>query len=280
VLIELKPDYATTLYSSLRKDHPVEPLKPAMKSMMCNVADRLLLVENDFERKYADRWANGREGREELIKTSRELLAEEGVGELLVRKVITLGHWFEQNAFYEEAKIIYDELASAAKSGNILSEDQEFAMKSAKSGLVRLELEGSTVEFKGMDFAGKTLIDKELKQDVVVVVYWSVDSVESMTFLRDVNRAAKALRGKPISILAVCVDQELPNEVSLMKKFPKMLILEPAFESGKNSLLEVCDPASLPHVMLIGKGGKVADVNCKPSEFNNQALALLIERRR
>ena len=58
-------------------------------------------------------------------------------------------------------------------------------------------------------------------------------------------------------------------------------IIEPKFESGRNSLLEQCPPGLLPHVMLIDFGGKVDDINAgNPAEVKNEALALLMNRGR
>ena len=280
VLIDLKPEYATSLYSAIEENHPVDGLEPAMKSMMCNVADRLLMKENDFERKYDDRWANGQAGRRELVEMSGKLLSQKNIGNLLIRRMLLLGQWFERNAFYDDAKSVYEEILSSANAGNILSTEQDFARNSANAGVGRLRLDGSTIQYKGIDTAGQQLLEEELKKDVVVVVYWSIDSVESVSYLSKLNRSSKSLASKPITILAVCVDDELPNEINVMRKSARMRILEPKFNSGKNSLLEVCTPGDLPHVMLIAKQGKVFDLNANPTEVNNRALGLLLDRNR
>lgn len=281
VIVGTEPAYAKKLYGSLLERHPPSSLEPAMASMMYNMSDRLLLHDEDFKRKVDDRWANGLAGRRELVKTCTRLLGQAEIGDLLIRKLLSLGHWFERNDFFEESKSIYDEILSSAKVGNILPAYREAASRGALAGLKRLSLVDKTIDFQGVDVAGKQLMDDEVKQNVVVVVYWSVDSPESIQCLGKLNQS-RAFGNKPISILAVCADEETPDEVKQMRKSSRMQIIEPAFGSGKNSLLEACPPGSLPHVMLVGFGGKVYDINADPDpdQVKNKALSLLLDRGR
>lgn len=278
VLVEKEPEYSKVLFSKLRERNPPDSLHPVMESKMLNIADRMALKSEDFDRKFADRWANGKAGRRELSDTVVRLLDNKVVGLFLVRRALAVGHWFERNDFNQQAQGIYD--AMIAANGNVAKKYREDAEQYAKDGMVRLSLQGKTIEYRGNDSAGKPLDDAKLKEKIGIVVYWSVDSKESIQYLTKLNESARALSNKPIVIFAVCTDDALPKNIT-MRKTPMIRIIEPKFESGRNSLLEQCPPGLLPHVMLIDFGGKVDDINAgNPAEVKNEALALLMNRGR
>jgi hypothetical protein len=280
VLIERDSRYANKLFSKLREKNPAGALDDAMETGMRNVADRLLLQAENFNHKYSDRWANGVAGRRELVKTSDRLLNQRGGGLLLLRRLSKLSEWFERNEFFEEAKAIYDGFSAAADQGNIVADHRAVAKRLGLAGLKRIGLNGQTISYRGVDEAGKQLDDAELKAKVVIVLFWSIRSEESIRYLVELNATANSFGNKPVSILAVCVDEELATVAKQMRKSPLVRIVEPNFLSGKNSLIEQCPPGNLPHVMLVAPGGVVADVNADPLQIESEAVQILRNRNR
>ncbi len=280
VIVAKEPAHAKAIFAALESRFPAESLSPKMSSMMINMSDRLTLHDENYERKFADRWANGLAGRRELVKTASRLLGKSGIGDLLIRRMNMLGQWFERNEFLDESKSVYQEIQSSVGVGNVHPVHRELASSVATEGMRRLDLIGKTIDYRGIDKAGKPLMDEELKKRVVIVVYWSKEVPESVRFLAQINANARSFGGKPISILAICVDDKITPEIDQMRKSSRMLIVEPEYESGKNSLLEACVPGKLPHVMLVNTGGKVHDVNADPEQVKNKALSLLLSRNR
>lgn len=280
VLIERDSKYVTKLFSKLREKNPAGSLDVQMETGMRNIADRLLLKQENFNHKYSDRWANGVAGRRELVKTAGRLLNEPDGGLLLLRRLSTLSEWFERNEFFEEARAIYEGFSAAADRGNIVPEYRAVAKRLGLAGLKRVALEGQTITYRGVDSDGKRLSDAELKEKVVIVIFWSVNSNESVRYLVEKNESSKSFGNKPVCILAVCADEELATVAKQMRRSKIVRIIEPDFLAGKNSLIEQCPPANLPHVMLVGVGGKVEDVNADPMQIESKALKLLRERHR
>jgi hypothetical protein len=207
-------------------------------------------------------------------------LNQRGGGLLLLRRLSKLSEWFERNEFFEEAKAIYDGFSAAADQGNIVADHRAVAKRLGLAGLKRIGLNGQTISYRGVDEAGKQLDDAELKAKVVIVLFWSIRSEESIRYLVELNATANSFGNKPVSILAVCVDEELATVAKQMRKSPLVRIVEPNFLSGKNSLIEQCPPGNLPHVMLVAPGGVVADVNADPLQIESEAVQILRNRNR
>lgn len=282
VLVEKETSYADALYSKLRKRSPEGSLSPVMERKMRNIADRLLLKSENFDRKFTDRWANGKAGRRELTQTVTRLLNKNNAGLLLVQRALAVGQWFERNDFSDDADAVYKEMIASTTRGTLIPEFRDDAKRYAEQGLARLALPGKTIQFRGEDSAGKLLKDAESKKKVGVVVFWSAKSESSIRYLSELNASSRALNGKPICIYAVCVDPELPREINVtMRTSPMIRIIKSKFQSGKNSLLEQCPPGTLPHVMLVDFAGVVHDVNAAdPGQVKNEMLKLLINRNR
>ena len=282
VLVEREPQYAQTLFWKLREKNPSGAVSETMERKMLNVADRLLLNAEGFKQKFADRWANGKKGRTELTETVVRLLSNKNVGLYLVQRALAVGQWFERNDFTPQANEVYGALITSANNGNVAEVYRPDTIKYAEDGMTRLALKGTIIEYYGNDSAGKPLDDAKLKKKIGIVVFWSKSSQASIQYLAEMNASARVLSNKPIVILAVCTDEKLPIDINVsMRKHPMIRIVDPIFESGKNSLLEKCPPGLLPHVMLVDFGGKVHDINgATPGEIKNEAMALLMNRAR
>lgn len=285
VLVEKETKYTKLLFSKLRERNPVGTLKPAMERRMRNIADRLLLKAENFDRKFSDRWANGSDGRLELTETVVRLLEHDSVGLVLIQRALAVGEWFERNDFLTHAKTIYDAMVVSGETEHVLAEYRDDAKNYAESGLTRLALQGQTFLYNGLDSAGKRLVDAEMKKRVGIVVFWSLDSKSSLQYLTELNNSTRSLNNKPITIYAVCVDDKLPGDINvMMRKSPMMRIIDPVdpdSASGKNSFVEQCPPGMLPHVMMVDFGGKVHDINAdEAAKVMNEALALLMNRSR
>ena len=280
VLIDRDTRYASKLFAGLRKRHPAGSLDSQMENGMRNVADRLTLKKENFNRKFSDRWANGVAGRRELVKTADRLLKEPDGGLLLLRRLSTLAEWFERNEFFDEANSIYDGFVLAADRGTVVADHQAASKQFGVAGRKRIGLVGQSISYSGIDSTGEPLDDADLKKKIVIVLYWSIHSDESIRYLVELNGKANIFGNKPVSILAVCVDEELATVAKQMRKAAIVRILEPNFMSGKNSLIEQCPTGNLPHVMLVGLDGVVKDVNADPLQIENKTMKLLRERNR
>ena len=281
VLLDKDAAYTRTLYTSLRDRNPPGSLKPAMEKKMYNIADHLLLESENFGQKFADRWANGKAGRMELTKTASRLLNQPESGMLVLGKVSRLAQWLERNEFPELATSVFEDISASVDKGNLREECLDVAGKISEYGLKRLQLQGKTMTFRGVDSVGKQLDDEQLKKEVVLAVYWSAGSASSIKYLDTLNKSARNLLNKPVSILAVCVDKELPKNANVLtQKYSVIRIVDPVFKSGQNSLLADAPPGAIPHAMLIDFGGKVHDINADPTQVTNEALGLLMNRGR
>ena len=281
VLVEKEPEYAANLFRRLREKNPVGTLSPNMEERFHNIADLLLLKAENFERKFANRWANGKTGRAELVATASRLLDHSGVGISLVKEIAKLSNWFEQNEFLEEAQSVYQAIVSSVKNENVLQEYRSSCSQLADAGLKRCDLKGQKVEYRGMDSVGMPLMADELNRNVTLVVYWSAASKRSLLLLDSLNESARQIEKKPVSSLAVCVDEELPQNVSLMKsKSSSIRLIKSKLDGETNPLLEACPPGPMPHLMLVNFGGVVENVNLDATQAMDKVIGLLINRRR
>lgn len=279
VLLGANREYTASLFEQLRQRYPIGSLDPVFEDRFQNVADRLQLREADFDRKLADRWANGADGRAELVATSGRLLSRGGVGIHLVTRINSLGQWLERNAFYEQAVEVYRQIGDSVKDGSVLQRHRQMADQISRSGLIRCSLDTTQIDYRGIDYSDRELVDEELKENVVIVVFWSESSPDSIVYLKALSESGKTLGNKTLSILAVCLDDDVPmNSPVLENKSPIVRIVMSEHEGQKNSLLQQCPPGNLPHVMLVGFDGIVDDVNTEPMQVRNRALHLLINR--
>lgn len=281
VLVGSDRRYAERMIAQIRAENPEGTMSQLMEGKFRNAADAITLNEANFERKFTDRWANGRAGREELMRTSMELLAKPRISLSVINRVSAYAIWLEQNGWYKEAIELFNEIAKCPQRGNLYEEFHDKADAISASGVRRCNLIGKEIFFRGVDSAGKALNDATLKERVVIVAFWSESSPESVTYLEGLNQGTKTLANKPVAILAVCLDKELNRDLSICKSKSPMIRIIPFKTAGEpNSLYQSCPPSTLPHVMLVGFGGKVHDVSVDPMDARNEALNLLINRRR
>ncbi len=279
VLISSDPRYAQKVFSRIRAENSEGSISDLMESKFRNIADSIVLRQAEFERKYSDRWASGKAGREELVRTSRELLAKPKIGIQVVNRVATFGIWLEKNGWYEDAMLIFDEIASCPRNGNLHNDFHDKADAIGAAGIRRCNLTGKVLFYRGMDGQGKSLDDAALKKHVVIVVYWSESSAESLQYLEQLNKGARTLGNKAVTILAVCLDRKLNRKLAFYKnKAPQIKIVLHTNANEINSLYQSCPPSKLPHVMLVGYGGRVHDVNTEPLDVRNDALNLVTQR--
>jgi thiol-disulfide isomerase/thioredoxin len=192
-----------------------------------------------------------------------------------------LGQWLERNAHYDAAIEVFEEIKLAGEQGSVLERFQDRAVRVGKSGLLRCRLDGEKVSYIGVDFSGSELDQDKLNKKVVIVVFWSASSPDSVEYVKAINESGKTLGNKPIVVLAVCVDEDIPMDSPVLEgKSRAVRVVPAAYRGGFNSLLQRCPPVMLPHVMLIGFDGVVSDVNIEPMEVRDKALSLLLNRNR
>lgn len=281
VLVGADRRYAERMITEVRAKNPEGSMSQLMEAKFRNAADAIMLNEVNFERKFTDRWANGKAGRDELIRTSKALLSKPRIGMSVVNRVAAFAIWLEQNGYYLDAIELFDEIAQCPGRGNLFEEFHDKADAIAASGVRRCNLTGKEIFYRGTDTTGKPLDNESLKKHIVIVVFWTESSPESIEYLRALNEGSKTLANKPVSILAVCLDQRLNRDLAIYKNKSARIQIVP-FKSGEelNSLYQSCPPSQLPHVMLVGFDGKVHDVNVEPMDARNEALNLLINRGR
>ena len=84
VLVGADRRYAEKMIAQVRAKNPLGDMPPLMESKFRNAADAIILNELYFERKFTDRWANGKAGREELKRTSMALLSKPQIGLMVI----------------------------------------------------------------------------------------------------------------------------------------------------------------------------------------------------
>ena len=248
---------------------------PKAKAICLDFSDRVLLMDAGYEQLFADRWVKGTVGQRELLIKSIELIKNRGFGGLLTRKVDEVAHWFEKEDRYESAIQIYDAmLESAENAAN--AQAVSLARKLAISGLKRNKLIHQKVDLSGFAPDGSPIQSNEFYQRAVAVVFWSNLNSTSKEALGQFHLDTQEWEGKPITVLAVCVDKNSVDEVKqVAAKFQRFrfMVGNPAGD-GIIPVLEQCPSDRVPRAMLIGREGTVVDVNVPMGELKTAAEGL------
>jgi hypothetical protein len=276
----IDPVFCERLFNDVeRKFLETENPTAIVRRLFQNLRDKFLLREVDYISKYENRWVYGSAGRRELVKVSLDLLKKDNLGMLLMGRVDQVASWLERHGHEEDANKVYGAMLEAAEK-NVVAESRQFALKMASGGIQRGSLLGRPFVFEGVDSAGTPLNPKDFKEKSVLVIFWSASNIESVKFLKEFDKNAYDLTTKAIRVLAVCVDEETNRELGFFKRrAPCIRIVEHRDADGQiNSIYQQCPPSILPHTLLVGYNGKVADVNVKPEQAKNEALSLLLNR--
>ncbi len=240
--------------------------------MIQDLSDKVLIAKARYEKLFDDRWVNGSVGQRELLNVSQDLIRHQNAGPLLFSKVDEVAHWFEQEDRYGDAIKIYETMLRAAdRHPNV--EAATLARETANAGLRRNNLVNQKIELTGLKSDGSLIQPHEFEQRTVVVIFWSFRNATSISELHRLYRETSSWISKPIDVLVVCVDDnaddKLKDLAAELVRF-KFIISDPA-RGEALSLLEQCPSSRVPRAMLIGRDGRVIDVNVPTEELKTDA---------
>ena len=246
-----------------------------------NAADKVLVLNSRYEDAYSRRWDYGGSGQQELAKATADLLKVPKMGKVLVMRVAKTANWFEQQDSFEAAKGIYDDLVTAVNEERVIEADRNYAKLTAAAGLQRQSMVGQKVEISGEDSNGLAVLPDDYRGRVLGIVYWSARNAASVKALNEIDRQARSLTNKDVSILAICMDQELNRQLPIFVNHSPVLKIFPHIQSDGtvNNLLNKIPPSYVPQVVLVDTKGVVRNINVEPGELNNRALLLLLEQK-
>ena len=256
----------------------VESESPKVMRLITDLVDEAVMANAKYSQLFENRWSDGVDGQRELLETSIELTSEPNSGIMLVKKVDAVAHWFEQEDQYDEAVEIYEAIL---KSADTYRNQQvtAAAKKRAEDGIKRSKLVGEKIDLSGLLSDGKEYSSKELKDKVVLIVFWSALNPESKTVVLELSKSSKDFQERGIQMLAVNIDPNLAKKA--MEKVTKLAPPGVKFLFGKtdgdysNNILQQCPSEIVPRILLVNQDGEVDDINIPKDEVPTQLDSLV-----
>lgn len=302
--IELNQDYQdnrlviaalrmTTEYYFTSFDHPVgasfvESLRkrvdvshqPKLAEVLDEFSDIALLLESGMDEAFANRWAHGISGQQELLKLALDLAADPRAGPGVIDSLDNVASWLEQIDQYDFAVQIYREIQGHAKEYQS-PKTIALAQQISEYGIRRFQLVGKELMVAGVKPNGDSIAASDYENKVIVVVFWSSDQPNSVAPLRQLVVENKDWRQRPVQIIAVnivpVVSENLDSIVSAIPGF--QVVIPDADRDGENPIFDQCPSTRVPRALLVGTDGIVVDINVPMLELKTQVDFLLQARK-
>ena len=144
------------------------------------------------------------------------------------------------------------------EASNIVEHDD--ASKLAKKMAVQLKMRSSAfnrpIEFEHTTIDGKRISQDTMAGRVVVVYYWSMKDKESNGVTEALAPILREVHDRGVEIISFNVDLDFESACRrLLEKNPDWNVV--GGQSDKNSLMRKFPVSSLPHIMIVGRDGKV-----------------------
>lgn len=280
--IEKEIDDAVLVVGQL--DEWMQSLDSEPVSKMLNfLQGNLMISVSGYQEAFNNRWINGVEGNENLVRLSQQLLQDDRCNSWVVKDVDQVARWLEQQAYYEAAAAIYQSLSET--NSPLDGPDGETRLGNAnrlgRNGLARLDLVDQKIDLEQVEYNKNPVDLSSLTNRVVVLVLWSKENKDSINGLLQACETTKSWRRRGGKLLAISTDD------SIDEKADSNLLVDIAASNGvifgngdiqkqgANRVWEQCPTDVLPRAMLINRDGVVVDIDVPISQIQTQANFLI-----
>ena len=250
-----------------------------LKRFIQSLIDELKLNESDYLNLFENRWINGESGRQKLFETTLQLATDPEGGQLILEHVESVLNWLEQNDDFDQCKQVFQAILDSADNREVET-TRLAARQLAEHGLTRINLLGKKLEFNGNLISGGALDQADLRDKIVIVLFWSAEEPESFGQIRKFHAVSLELRGPRVRVLAVCTDDQLDGKLVLhSKQIPDFQIVTNRVGNRvENWIADQYPVDRVPHAMIVNRLGKVADINVPMDELRTTTELLAMQR--
>ena len=241
-------------------------------------ADLVKLGDLQIEQLFENRWIDGEPGIKKLIAATQQLAADEQGGELVLRQVAKVLNWLEQTDQYDQCRRIYQTVMDSVDDRETES-TRDKALAIAKNGLARCDLIGKIMEINGNLISGDRLDPNDLKGKIVVMLFWSEAHPESFNEIKEFHADSKNLSDRPIHVLAVCVDEQAGDQLTVRSgEIPDFQIVVLSGSQQQNSIVDQYPVDQVPNSLIVNRSGQVVDINIPFDELLTSVKLVQMEQ--
>jgi hypothetical protein len=259
-LTRLHPDVCVKLTNLLVKSRS-EYAGTKTDQLIADLADAAILLKTRYATMFENRWVNGKAGREQLLRTSLDLVANNAAGRSVIEQVDRVAQWFEQQDKLDQARDIYQAMADATRPNDQIA--TETSRRLGQNGLTRCDALGQPIVYSGVDIKGQPFSSGRFQGKIVAIVFWSLNNSDSQQELIQLHQEKRQYSSLPAEIIAVCIDERPGSDFGNL--------------AGQLNRFRSCDPANyategipftkqipitqVPHVVLVDQQGIISDTN-------------------
>lgn len=276
--IEKETDDAVLMVGQLderTRELDAEPVRKMLNLLQGN----LMISVSGYQEAFNNRWINGVEGNENLVRLSQQLLQDERCNSWVIEDVDQVARWLEQQAYYESAEAIYRSLSettelSKGSDAELLSGN---AIHFGRNGLARLNLVNAKIDLDQVQYNQIPVDLSSLTGRVVVLLFWSKENKDSIQGLLQACETTKSWRRRGGKLLAISIDEKVDSKLlAEVAASAGVIFGNGDIETkGANQVWEQCPTEVLPRAMLIDRNGVVVDIDVPISQIQTQANFLI-----
>lgn len=251
----------------------------SVRKMLNFLKGNLMISVSGYQAAFNNRWINGVEGNENLVRLSKQLLQDDRCNTWVIEDVDQVARWLEQQAYYESAATIYRSLAETTQPLDEI-DDELLSLKAIRlgqNGLKRLDLVNSKLDLNQVQYNQNSVDLSSLTGRVVVLLIWSSEDKDSIKGLLKACENTTSWRRRGGKLLAISVDEKSDGELLREASAAAGVFFGNGsiHKKGANPVWEQCPTDVLPRAMLIDRSGVVVDIDVPISQIQTQANFLL-----
>ncbi len=242
--------------------------------------DSLLIVDANYDDLWANRWANGLAGRQDLADVAIQLSAHPEGGISLINKVATTLSWLEQIHDFDRATEICNALIENAgihKETDVV----ELSKQHGEFGLRRISMVGQRVEIEGDTVHGK-LDPAKYEDHIAIVVFLASDARSVKTMRRLLANVTTDQSMSGVRVLVVSLDGgEFGEKAGIISQLAAKwdFVVVDGSDPPNNPILNQYPVIQAPHALLLDHRGKVARINVPAADIRTYIDELVDARR-